>query len=57
MKLAALILELVKTGFTIENTIHADLVVTALRRKSDNAFANVLSTFREHLLPRALSLS
>jgi hypothetical protein len=57
MKLAAIILELVKTGFTIENTIHADLVVTALRRKSDNAFANVLSTFREHLLPRALSLS
>ena len=54
MKLAALILELVKSGFTIENTIHADLIVTTLTRASDNAFAKILSTSSENIYCLAL---
>ena len=54
MNLAALILELLKTGFTIENTIHADLIVTTLTRESDNAFAKVLSTRSENIYCLAL---
>ena len=54
MKLAALILELLKTGFTIENTIHADLTVTTLTREADNAFAKILSTPSENIYCLAL---
>ena len=54
MQLAALILELLKTGFTIENTIHADLTVTMLTRDSDNAFAKILSTASENIYCLAL---
>lgn len=44
MQLETLIFELMKTGFTIESTINADLTVTILTRNSDNARAKILST-------------
>jgi len=44
MKLPALILELVKAGFTIGNTTYADFRVTKLTRDTDNALASILST-------------
>ncbi len=49
MKLQALILELLKTGFTIENTIHADFNVTTLSRHTDNALAKILGTASENI--------
>src|SRR5215218_9900303 len=54
MKLPELILELVKAGFTIGNTISADFNRTTLNRDSDNASASILSSPSETVWSLAL---
>jgi hypothetical protein len=54
MKLPELILELVKAGFTIGNTISADFNRTTLTRDSDNALASILSSDSESVWSLAL---
>ena len=54
MKLPELILELVKAGFTIANTISADFNRTTLTRDSDNALASILNSDSETVWSLAL---
>ena len=54
MKLPDLILELVKAGFTIGNTVSADFNRTTLTRDSDDALASILSSASETVWSLAL---
>jgi hypothetical protein len=54
MKLPELILELLKAGFTIRNTISADFNQTTLNRDSHNASASILSSASETVWSLAL---
>ena len=54
MKLQALILELLKTGFTIKNRIQADFNLTMLTRDTDNALAKILSTASDSIYSLSL---
>ena len=54
MKLPALIFELLKAGFTIANTIDADIKVTTFTRDTDNALARLYTTGSDSVFALAL---
>ena len=54
MKLPELILELLKAGFTIGNTIYTDINVTTLTRDTDNALARIYSIDSDSVFALAL---